>query len=88
MRHGIPMAGNNLTTELTLVTGAVEMMVVDYQCIMPAVSQTAAYYHTKLISTSDKANFPGMKHVEFSPDNAREQAMVLVEKAVENSPTA
>jgi carbon-monoxide dehydrogenase catalytic subunit len=84
MRHGIPMAGNHLTSELTLVTGAVEMMVVDYQCIMPAISQAAACYHTKMISTSDKAKFPGMEHREFSPENAFEKAHELVEEAVEN----
>jgi carbon-monoxide dehydrogenase catalytic subunit len=86
MRHGIPMAGNHLTTELTLVTGAVEMMVVDYQCIMPAISQAAACYHTKMVSTSDKAKFPGMEHVEFSPENALEKARELVTSAIENYP--
>ena len=84
MRHGIPMAGNHLTSELTLVTGAVEMMVVDYQCIMPAVAQAAACYHTKMISTSDKAKFPGMEHREFAPANAFEKAHELVREAVEN----
>ena len=86
MRHGIPMAGNHLTTELTLVTGAVEMMVVDYQCIMPAISQAAACYHTKMISTSDKAKFPGMEHVEFSPENALQKARDLVGRAIANYP--
>ena len=86
MRHGIPMAGNHLTTELTLVTGAVEMMVVDYQCIMPAISQAATCYHTKMISTSDKAKFPGMEHVEFSPENASEKARALVRQAIDNFP--
>ncbi len=84
MRHGIPMAGNHLSTELILVTGAVEMMIVDYQCIMPAISQTAARYHTKMISTSDKAKFPGMEHHQFSPETAMEKATELVKMAVEN----
>lgn len=86
MRHGIPMAGNHLTTELTLVTGAVEMMVVDYQCIMPAIAEAAGCYHTKLISTSDKAKFPGMEHYEFSPENAAEKAQEIVRLAIENFP--
>ena len=86
MRHGIPMAGNHLSSELTLVTGAVEMMIVDYQCIMPAISDVAACYHTKMISTSDKAKFPGMEHHEFSPQNAQEKALELVRLAVENYP--
>ena len=84
MRHGLPMAGNHLMTELVLVTGAVEMMIVDYQCIMPSIGQTAACYHTKMISTSEKAKFPGMQHHEFSPENAYQKAEELVKAAVEN----
>ncbi len=84
MRHGVPMAGNHLSTELVLVTGAVEMMIVDYQCIMPAISDVAACYHTKMISTSDKAKFPGMEHHEFTPENAYEKAETLVRMAIDN----
>ncbi len=84
MRHGIPMAGNHLMTELILSTGAVEMMLVDYQCIMPSLGKTASCYHTRMISTSDKARFPGMEHREFHPENAEELAKVLVREAIEN----
>jgi hypothetical protein len=84
MRHGIPMAGNHLMTELIIATGAIEMMIVDYQCIMPALSKVAACYHTKMISTSDKARFPGMEHVEFHPDNAQKKAYDVVKAAIEN----
>ncbi len=84
MRAGIPMAGNHLTTELVLTTGAVDMMIVDYQCIMPSIGNVAACYHTKMISTSDKAHFPGMEHREFHPENAAELAEVLVREAIDN----
>jgi carbon-monoxide dehydrogenase catalytic subunit len=84
MRHGIKMAGNHLTTELVLTTGAVEMMLVDYQCIMPSLGNVSACYHTRMISTSDKAQFPGMQHREFHPHNAAEMAQALVKEAVEN----
>ena len=84
MRHGIPMAGNHLMTELALVTGVVEAMIVDYQCIMPSVGPIGNCYHTKMISTSDKARFPGMEHREFHPETAHEQAYRLVKDAVEN----
>ena len=84
MRHGISMAGNHLMTELVLSTGAVEMMLVDYQCIMPSLGQIASCYHTKMISTSDKAQFPGMEHREFHPENAQKLAYDLVKEAVEN----
>jgi carbon-monoxide dehydrogenase catalytic subunit len=84
MRHGIPMAGNHLMTELALVTGAVETMIVDYQCIMPSVGPIGNCYHTKMISTSDKAKFPGMEHREFTPENAYHMAYALVKESVEN----
>ena len=84
MRKKIPMAGNHLMTELTIVTGAVESMIVDYQCIMPSLGQVAQCYHTKMYSTSDKAKFPFMEHVEFTPVNAREQAFRIVKESVEN----
>jgi anaerobic carbon-monoxide dehydrogenase catalytic subunit len=84
MRHGIPIAGNHLMTELVIGTGAVEMMLVDYQCIMPSLGNIAACYHTRMISTSDKARFPGMEHREFHPDNAAEMAIALVKEAVDN----
>jgi len=84
MRRGIAMAGNHLMTELILATGAVDMMVVDYQCIMPSLGSVAACYHTRMISTSEKAKFPGMEHREFRPENAEEQAVGLVREAVEN----
>jgi len=84
MRAGIPMAGNHLTTELVLATGAVDMMVVDYQCIMPSLGTVAACYHTKMVSTSDKARFPGMEHQEFHPENAAAKAVSLVKEAIAN----
>ena len=84
MRRGIAMAGNHLMTELILATGAVDMMIVDYQCIMPSVGKVAGCYHTKMISTSDKARFPHMEHQEFHPHNARQKAQAVVRTAVEN----
>ena len=84
MRRGIAMAGNHLMTELILTTGAVDMMIVDYQCIMPAIAKVAGNYHTKMISTSDKAKFPGMEHHEFHPDNAEKKAMDIVTMAINN----
>ncbi len=86
MRRGIAMAGNHLMTELILSTGAVDMMIVDYQCIMPSLGKVAGCYHTKMISTSDKAQFPHMEHQEFHPHNAEKKALEVVRTAVENFP--
>ena len=81
-RQGIPMAGNHLMTELAIVTGAVEAVVVDYQCIMPGMVQAAACYHTQFITTSDKARFTGATHISFTPEQAAEQARQIIDMAI------
>jgi carbon-monoxide dehydrogenase catalytic subunit len=86
MRKGIPMAGNHLMQELAIVTGSVEVMVVDYQCIMPAVTETAKCFHTKVVSTFDKAKFPGAEHIQFDAQRGLEIGKQIVQMAVENYP--
>ncbi len=81
-RQGIPMAGNHLMTELAIVTGAVEAVVVDYQCIMPSMVQAAACYHTRFITTSEKARFTGADHIPFDTATAYSQALDIVDMAV------
>ncbi|MBW2470596.1 MAG: anaerobic carbon-monoxide dehydrogenase catalytic subunit [Deltaproteobacteria bacterium] len=83
MRQGVPMAGNHLMTELAIVTGAVEAIVVDYQCIMPSLVQDASCYHTKFITTANKAKFTGAIHFDFRPETAMQQAREIVELAID-----
>lgn len=84
MRHGIRMAGNFLQQENVLLTGAIEMMVVDVQCIFPALATLVECFHTKFVTTSDVAQIPKSIYVKLDPNKAREQAMELVTMAVEN----
>jgi len=86
MRHGIPLAGNFLQQELAVATGVVEAMIVDVQCIFPAIGKLAESYHTKFISTSPKAKFPYATHIEFDESRAMEIAKQIVRAAVENFP--
>lgn len=86
MRKGIPLAGNFLNQELAIITGAVEAMIVDYQCIMPSLPDIAKCYHTKIISTAPKAKFPGAEHIEFDEHKAVDIAKEIVKTAVENFP--
>ena len=46
MRHGVPIAGNFLQQELAIITGAVDAMVVDVQCLFGSLPQVAACFHT------------------------------------------
>lgn len=86
MRQGVPQAGNFLQQELAIVTGAVEAMVVDVQCIMPSLIDVANCYHTKIIDTSSLATFPGATHIKFNAHHADEIAREIVKTAVENFP--
>jgi len=86
MRHGIPLAGNFLQQELALVTGAVDAMVVDVQCIMESLPDIAQCYHTKIITTSPKAKISGAMHIEFDEHKAMEGAREIVRIAIENFP--
>jgi carbon-monoxide dehydrogenase catalytic subunit len=84
MRHGVPVAGNFLQQELAIVTGVVEAMVVDVQCIFPSLGNLAKCYHTKFISTSAKAHFPQAIHMELDEKDAYQTAFSIVESAVNN----
>jgi carbon-monoxide dehydrogenase catalytic subunit len=86
MRHGVPLAGNFLQQELALVTGAVEVLVVDVQCIMESLPDIAQCFHTKIISTSPKAKITGALHIEFNEHQAMKSAKEVVRIAVENFP--
>ena len=84
MRHGVKMAGNFLQQENALLTGVVEMIAVDVQCIFPALGPLSECFHTKFITTSPIARIPGSTYVQFNPHTAREQARDLVREAIEN----
>ena len=86
MRHGIPVAGNFLQQELAIVTGAVDLMTVDVQCEMQGLKTVADCYHTKLITTSDRAKIEGAEHIEFHPEHGLDTAKQVLKKAIENYP--
>lgn len=84
MRHGVPIAGNVMHQEFALITGAVEMVVVDIQCIYPALRDLAGKYHTMVVSTSPKAMFEGFTHIEFDEAHAIQSAKQILIQGVRN----
>jgi carbon-monoxide dehydrogenase catalytic subunit len=65
VRHGVPHAGNFMSTEAVLVTGAVDAMGVDVQCIKQGLVKVADCYGTPLITTNPRAHIEGATHIEF-----------------------
>jgi len=86
MRHGIPLAGNFLQQELAIVTGVLDAMVVDVQCIMQSLADVAQCYHTKIITTDPRARIEGTMHIEFNEHNAAEIARDIIRIAIDNFP--
>ncbi len=86
MRHGIPTAGGFTNQELGIMTGLVDVLTVDVQCIMPAVAELSKKFHTKVITTSEKAKMPGAMHVEYDEHNAKDVARRIVRIACDNFP--
>lgn len=84
MRQGIPAAGNFLHQELAILTGAVEAMVVDVQCIMQALVSLAENFHTKVITTSKKVKIKGATHIEFDEHKALTMAKEILKEAIDN----
>ena len=84
MRHGVKMAGNFLQQENAILTGCVELIAVDVQCIFPALGPLSECFHTKFITTSEIARIPGAIHIKMEKENALEQGRQIVKMAVEN----
>ena len=82
-RRGIPLATNFSSQETVFLTGVVDAMVVDYQCVLPSLGMWAQCYHTKLISTSFLCRQPGDTHIEFRPESAKKDATKIVRLAIE-----
>ncbi|HEY8393453.1 MAG TPA: anaerobic carbon-monoxide dehydrogenase catalytic subunit [Thermaerobacter sp.] len=84
MRHGIPACTHSLSQEMALITGAVDAVVVDYQCIMPSLATVAECMGTTLITTTDITRIPGAVHVEFTEERAAEHAREILRLAIQN----
>ena len=84
MRHGLPIVGNFLQQELAILTGAVEVMVIDVQCVMPSLAQVSKCFHTKLVSTSEIAHTAEAEQITFDSRDGYQQACDLIRKAIDN----
>jgi carbon-monoxide dehydrogenase catalytic subunit len=84
VRHGIPTAGGFLQQELGIITGMVEAMVVDVQCIMPAIAQLSKEFHTKIVTTTSKGKMIDAVHIEYDEHHGLDIAKKVVRLAIDN----
>lgn len=83
MRRGVPLAASSSTQELVLLSGILDAMVVDYQCIMPSISIIRRCFHTRIITTEPVGHIVGATHIELTAENASETARTILKLAVE-----
>ncbi len=83
MRQGVPVLTNFLSQELPMMTGALDAMVVDVQCIMPGVKAVSECFNTKVITTMPNAKIPGAYHVAFTEEQAEEKAREIINLAID-----
>ncbi|CCH50252.1 anaerobic carbon-monoxide dehydrogenase catalytic subunit [Pseudodesulfovibrio piezophilus] len=78
MRRGVPLATNYLSQDMAILTGAIDGMVVDVQCIMPSIATFGSCFHTEVITTMPDNKITGARHVEFSEKDALDRAREIV----------
>ncbi|WP_066638216.1 anaerobic carbon-monoxide dehydrogenase catalytic subunit [Desulfolucanica intricata] len=83
MRQGVPIVTSFASQELAICTGAVDLMVVDVQCIMPGLGPVCQCYHTKLVTTSDIVKIPGSIHIDYQEKTAMKNAKEVIAMAIE-----
>jgi carbon-monoxide dehydrogenase catalytic subunit len=84
MRHGIPSCTHSVSQEMAIMTGALDAMVVDYQCIMPSVVDVAECTGTEIITTMEIGKISGATHIEFSEAKAGAKAYEVFDRAIDN----
>jgi carbon-monoxide dehydrogenase catalytic subunit len=86
VRHGIASAGGFTNQELGIMSGLVDAISVDVQCIMPAIVELSKKFHTKVITTNPKAKIPGAMHIQFDEHRGKEIAKEVLKVAIDNFP--
>ena len=85
IRRGVPHAGNFMMCDSAVITGVVDALMVDVQCIQQGLADAAKCYHTKFITTNYRCKIEGAEHVEFHGDHdARQTGEKLMQIAIDN----
>ncbi|MBE0465790.1 MAG: anaerobic carbon-monoxide dehydrogenase catalytic subunit [Candidatus Desulforudis sp.] len=81
----VGLTGNWISQEYALATGGVDLFAMDMNCSLPNLKEYADRYQVTLISVSRLVNISGVElHIDYEPEKAAEQALELVDLAVEN----
>jgi len=82
-RHGIPHAGNFMSTEAVLVTGTVDAFGVDVQCIQQSLVKVGKCYGTKVFTTNPSCRIEGAEHIAFDEHDPKQCTHAIVNQAID-----
>lgn len=84
MRKGIPVAGTFIHQEAVIATGAIEVIIIDAQCVAPNIVQIANQFHTAIITTNPLNMLEGAIFVknnrEYPIESAKEILKIAISK--------
>ncbi|HHV63417.1 MAG TPA: anaerobic carbon-monoxide dehydrogenase catalytic subunit [Firmicutes bacterium] len=81
----VGLTGNWLNQEFVLATGAVDVFAMDMNCSLPSLAPIAQRYGTTLVSVSRLVGVPGVdKRIVYDPERVSEQALEIIDIAIEN----
>ncbi|MEW5867211.1 MAG: anaerobic carbon-monoxide dehydrogenase catalytic subunit, partial [Bacillota bacterium] len=81
----VGLTGNWLNQEFVLATGAVDVFAMDMNCSLPSLAPIAEKYGATLVAVSRLIGVPGVeKRIVYDPDKVREQALEIIDLAIDN----
>ncbi|WP_042277635.1 anaerobic carbon-monoxide dehydrogenase catalytic subunit [[Clostridium] dakarense] len=75
-------AGNNFTSEAVLSTGAIDMVVSEFNCTIPGLEPIADKYKVKMVCLDDVAKKVNAEYLPFDRDNVEVISEQLISKAL------
>ncbi len=74
--------GNWLHQEFALGTGAIDLVMMDYNCSIPSLPEYAERFATRLVTTDQAVRMSGVERLEHTPQTAADTARAILERAV------
>ncbi|MCH1959009.1 anaerobic carbon-monoxide dehydrogenase catalytic subunit [Romboutsia hominis] len=77
-------AGNNFTSEAVLSTGAIDMVLSEFNCTIPGLEPIADKYKVKMVCLDDVAKKANAEYIPFDRENVESITENLINKALES----
>ena len=77
-------AGNNYTSEAVLSTGAIDIVLSEFNCTIPGLEPIADKYKVKMVCLDDIAKKANAEYVKFDRENIEDITTQLINKSLES----